>query len=131
MDPLSALSAAALTQGVRFLYQRAGEFLSAWRARRRDRGARAPRALDPPEGVSVAGPRPVADPPDEEAIEVLEQLRQLVEPIQSGEIDAVLPAARAAIEQLRDVVEAALQGPVRLAGEPPRPLTISGIGGSD
>ena len=57
----------------------------------------------------------------------------MVEPTQavltsrSGKIDATTPAARATIEQLRDVIEAALQTPVRLAGEPPRPLKVSDI----
>ena len=127
MDPLSAFAGATITQGVKFLYQQAGEFLSAWRARRRDKDARPPRALDAPAGVTVTRPRPLADPPGEDAIGVLEQLRDLVEPIQSGEIDASSPAALAVIEQLRDVVEAALQAPVRFDGEPPRPLKVSDI----
>jgi hypothetical protein len=118
---------AAVTQGVKFLYQQAGELLSAWRGRRRDKDAPPPRALDAPDGVTVTKPRPLADPPDEDTIKVLEQLKDLVEPIQSGKIDAASPAARAAIEQLREVVEAALQAPVRLAGEPPRPLKVSDI----
>jgi hypothetical protein len=127
MDPLSMLATAALTQGVKFLYQQAGEFLSAWRARRRDKDAPPPRALDAPDGVTVTRPRPLADPPGEETVNLLEQLQALVEPIQSGKIDAASPAARATIGQLREVVEAALQTPVRFAGEPPRPLKISDI----
>jgi hypothetical protein len=127
MDPLSALASVGITQGVTFLYQQASEFLSAWRARRQDKNAPPPRALDAPEGVTVTKPRPLADPPDEGTVELLEQLRDLVEPIQAGDIDAASPAARAAVEQLRDVVEAALRAPVRLAGEPPRPLDISDI----
>lgn len=127
MDPLGAFAGAAITQGVKFLYQQAGEFLSAWRARRRDKDAQPPRVLDPPAGVTVTGPRPVADPPGEDAITVLEQLRDLVEPIQRGEISVWSPAALAAIEQLRDVVEAALQAPVRFDGEPPRPVKVSDI----
>ncbi len=126
MDP-GTFAAAALMEGVKFLYQQAGEFLTAWRARRRDKDAAPPRALDAPNGVTVTRARPLADPPSEETIDVLEQLKALVEPIQSGKIDAASPAARATIEQLRDVVEAALQAPVRLAGEPPRPLKISDI----
>ena len=128
MDPLSVFAGAGITQGVRFLYEQAGEFLSAWRARRRDKDAGPPpRVLAIPAGVTVTGPRPVADPPGEDAIRVLEQLRDLVEPIQSGEIDVWSPAALAAIEQLRDVVEAALQAPVRFDGEPPRPVMVSDI----
>lgn len=100
-----------------------------WRARprRQDKDAAPPRALDVPEGVTVTRPRPLADPPSEEAIRVLEQLKDLAGPIQSGKIDAASPPARAIIEQLRDVVEAALQAQVRFAGEPTRPLKISDI----
>ena len=127
MDPLSSLAVAAITQGVQFLFQQAGEFLSAWRARRHDKNAPPPQALGTPEGVTVTGPRPLADPPSVETEKLLEQLKALVEPIYSGKIDPMAPAARATIEQLRDVVEAALRAPVRFAGEPPRPLKISDI----
>src|SRR5262249_7430883 len=83
--------------------------------------------LDVPGGVTVTRPRPLADPPDEETEKLLEQLKALVEPIQGGKIDPASSAARATIEQLRDMVEAALQASVRLPGEPPRPLKISDI----
>lgn len=127
MDPLSTLAAAALTEGVKFLYQQANELLSAWRSRRHNKDAPPPRALDAPGGVTVTRPRPLADPPGEETEQLLEQLTALAEPIQGGKIDPASPAARATIEQLRDMVEAALQAPVRLPGEPPRPLKISDI----
>jgi hypothetical protein len=127
MDPLSPLAAAALTEGVKFLYQQASEFLSAWRARRHNKDAPPPRALDAPAGITVTRPRPLADPPDEATEKLLEQLKALAEPIQSGKIDPASSAARATIEQLRDMVEAALQAPVQLRGEPPRPLKISDI----
>ncbi len=128
MDPLSTAAGVTLTQGVTFLNQQAGEFLSAWRARSHDKDAPPPRVLDTPEGVTVTRPRPLPDPPTEETVRLLEQLRDLVEPIQSGQIDITSPAARAAIEQLRDLIEAALQAPIRFAGEPPRPLKVSDIG---
>jgi hypothetical protein len=128
MDPLSALAVAALTESVKFLYAQTGEFLSAWRRRRQDKDAPPPRALDAPDGVTVTRPRPLADPPSEQTVKLLEELQQLVGPIQSGKIDASTPAARATIEQLREVIEAALQTPVRLAGESsPRPLGVSDI----
>jgi hypothetical protein len=127
VDPLSTLSVAAVTEGVKFLYGQAGEFLSAWRRRRQDKDAPPPRALDAPDGVTVPRPRPLADPPGEQTAKLLEKLQQLVEPIQSGKIDPTTPAAQATIEQLRDVIEAVLQTPVRLAGEPPRPLKVSDI----
>lgn len=75
----------------------------------------------------MTGPRPLADPPSKETEKLLEQLQNLVEPIQSGKIDAASPTARATIEQLRDMIEAALQAPVRLAGEPQWPLNIADI----
>ena len=50
MDPLSTAAVAALTQGVQFLYQQADEFLSALRARRHDKEAPPPRALDTRKG---------------------------------------------------------------------------------
>jgi hypothetical protein len=127
MDPLSLAASVAITQGVKFLYQQAGEFLSAWRKRRQDKNAPPPQALDTPEGVTATRPRPLADPPSEQTVKLLEELQQLAEPIQSGKIDATTPAARATIEQLRDIIEAALQTPVQLAGEPPRPLKVSDI----
>jgi hypothetical protein len=127
MDPLSTLAVAAITEGVKFLYGQAGEFLSAWRRRRQDKDAPPPRALDAPSGVTVIRPRPLADPPSEQTVKLLKELQQLAEPIQSGKIDATAPAARATIQQLRDVIEAVLQTPVRLAGEPPRPLKVSDI----
>jgi hypothetical protein len=127
MDPLSTLAVATITEGAKFLYGQLTEFLSAWRRRRHDKDAPPPRVLDLPDGVTVTRPRPLADPPSEQTVEVLEELRQLTEPIQSGQIDATRPAARATIEQLRDVMEVLLQTPIRLTGEPPRPLKISDI----
>lgn len=127
MDPLNAFAGTAITEGVKFLYQQAGEFLSAWRRRRRNVDARPPRVLEIPAGVTVTRPRPVADPPGDDVIRVMEALRDLAEPIQSGEIDVWSPAALAVVERLRDVVEAALQAPVRFDGEPPRPLKVSDI----
>jgi hypothetical protein len=127
MDPLSTLALAAITDGVKFLYAQAGEFLSAWRSRRQDTSAPPPRVLKIPAGVAVTRPRPLPDPPSEQTVGLLEELQRLVEPIQSGQIDATTPAARATIEQLRDVIEALLQTQIRLAGEPPRPLKISDI----
>jgi hypothetical protein len=45
---LVGVAASALSEGVKFLYAQAGEFLSAWRARRREPEAPAPVALEPP-----------------------------------------------------------------------------------
>ena len=127
MDPVSTFVVAAITEGVKFLYRQADEFLSAWRARRHDKDAPPPRALEAPEGVTVSKPRPVADPPDDETVQLLAQLKDLVEPIQSGKIDPRSAAARAAVEQLRDVLEAALRAPIQFAGEPARPLKIADV----
>ena len=104
MDPLSTLAVAAITEGVKFLYGQAGEFLSAWRRRRQDKDAPPPRALDAPDGVTVTRPRPLADPPSEQTVKLLEELQQLAEPIQSGKIDATRRRP-GSIGQLRDVIE--------------------------
>jgi hypothetical protein len=125
MDPLGTCESAVLTQGVQFLFQQAGELLSRWRARRHDKEAQAPQ--DTAARVIIDGPQPVDDSPGKETEILLEELISLVRPIQSGKIDPQLPSAIAAIEQLRDVVEAALQTPIRFPGEPLRPVKVSNI----
>ncbi len=128
MDPiLAGVASVALIEGVKFLYQQAGEILSSWRARRRDASAAPPRALPPPPGVTVGPATPVAEAPDNEALETLQELKDLAEPIKDGDIDVTDPAARQAIGDLRAVVEAALRAPVRFAGEPERPSRVSDV----
>jgi hypothetical protein len=55
---LVGVAKVALEQGVRFLYEQAGEVLTAWRARRRDPAAPGPALLPPPADVTVGAPRP-------------------------------------------------------------------------
>ena len=128
VDPiLMGAAGAALTEGVKFLYQQAAEILSSWRARRRDASAAPPRALSPPPGVSVGEAKPVADAPADQTLETLQELKDLAEPIKDGTIDVTDPAAREVIAELRTVVEAALQTPISFAGEPARPARVSDI----
>jgi hypothetical protein len=58
---------------------------------------------------------------------MLQEWKDLAEPIKDGAIDITDPAARQAIADLRAIVEAALQAPIRFAGEPVRPSSISDI----
>jgi hypothetical protein len=128
MDPiLSGVAAAVLTEGVAFLYQQAGEVLSAWRSRRRDPSVPPPRLIAPPSEVTVAHARPMPEPASAAAVDTLEQLRYLAEPIKDGVVDVESPAAREAIASLRDMIEAALQARISFAGELPRPLRIADV----
>ena len=128
MDPLLAgVATVALTEGVKFLYQQAGEILTAWRSRRRDSAAPPPRVLEPPSAVSVGNAQPVSDPPDAEAVDALQELKDLVEPIKDGVVPVDDAAARQAIAELRALVEAALRAPVTFEGEAPRPARVSDV----
>ena len=128
MDPvLAGGAAAALAEGVKFLYQQAGEILTSWRARRRGEPASPPKALPPPEGVTVGPADPLPDAPSSDALDTLQDLKDVVEPIKDGTIDLANPAAREAVERLRDVVEAALGAPITFAGEEPRTGKISDV----
>jgi hypothetical protein len=121
MEPiLMGVAVTALTQGVTFLYEQAGEFLTSWRARRRDGTAPSPQALPPPADVVVGTSDPLPDPPDEATRELLQELKDNVELIKDGKVDADDPAAREAIADLRDVLEVLLRGTITLAGEAPR-----------
>jgi hypothetical protein len=60
-------------------------------------------------------------------IQALEDLRNLAAPLIDGRINIDTPAARATIAELRELIEASLQTPVRLAGEPARPMKVSDI----
>ena len=128
MDPILAGAAAGvIVEGAKFLYQQAGEILTAWRAKRRGEPAAPPKVLPAPEGVTVGPADPVPEAPNAEAIDTLQELKDLVEQIKDGTVDAQDPAAREAIAELRRVVEAALRAPVTFAGEQPRPGTISDL----
>jgi hypothetical protein len=127
VEVLTGVGVTALTEGVKFLYQQAEEVLTAWRARRRSADAQPPRALVAPPALSVGEARPVADAPDADAIDVLRALRDVVEPIRDGTIDVSSGAARQAIADLREFLEAALRASVTFSGEPPRPVRVQDV----
>jgi hypothetical protein len=128
MDPLLAgVAGSALTEGVKFLYQQAGEILSSWRARRRDASALPPRTLPAPQDVTVGEAEPLSDPPTDETLATLQELKDLAEPIKDGVVDIDNPAAREAIAELRELVEAILQTQITFAGEAPRPARIANV----
>jgi hypothetical protein len=121
------VASAALVEGVKFLYQQAGEILRGWRERRRNRDAPAPASLRPPPEVRVERAEPLADPPDTELVDTLQELKDLVEPIKDGEVDPEAPAARAAVANLRDLLEVILRSRITFAGEQPRTVDVSDI----
>jgi len=127
MDPLAGVEAAALTEGVKFLYQQAAEILSAWRARRRDRQAPPPKAVEPPGAIRVERPRPLPDPASPEMADTLQELKDLVEPIKDGELDPEAIAARQAVARLRELLEVVVGSPITFAGEPTRTVDVSGV----
>ncbi|MBT2467722.1 hypothetical protein J7E97_07520 [Streptomyces sp. ISL-66] len=113
--PLAALTATALTEGVRFLYEQAGALL----ARRRERAAEA----DSPTPPVVAEPHelPAADPVLVERFEVaLRGLRADLHEYACG-VDPVTPADRdllVRVDALRRVLEAIHGTSLLFAGEP-------------
>lgn len=127
MDPLAGVENAALAEGVKFLYQQAAEVLSAWRARRRDRQARPPEVLEAPAAIQVENPRPLPDPASPEMTDVLQDLKDLVEPIKDGEVTLQAIEARRAIAGLRELLEVVVRSPITFAGEPPRTVAVSDV----
>jgi hypothetical protein len=127
MDPLTGVENAALVEGVKFLYQQAAEVLSAWRARRRDRQAPPPNAVQPPGAVLVERPRPLLDPTSPEMADTLQELKDLVEPIKDGQVDLEAIAARQAVARLRELLEVIVGSPITFVGEPPRIMAVSDV----
>ncbi|CAM5668241.1 hypothetical protein SAVIM338S_06957 [Streptomyces avidinii] len=113
--PLAALTATALTEGVRFLYEQAGALL----ARRRERAAEE----DSPTPPVVAEPQelPAADPVLVERFEgELRALRADLHEYACG-VDPVTTADRdllGRVDALRRVLEAIHGTPLLFAGEP-------------
>jgi hypothetical protein len=124
---VTQVGTSVLQEGVRFLYQQAAEILASWRARRRDPDAPSARLLPSPEGVMVGAARP-ADVPSQLAIDALQEVKDLVEPLTGADAPLGDAAARQAIAALRELVEAALGTSITFAGEEPRPLSVSGVG---
>jgi hypothetical protein len=77
--------------------------------------------------VSVGPAKPLPDAPAGDALETLQEWKELAEPIKDGTIDVDDPAARQVIAKLRAVVEAALQAPITFDGEPMRHARVSDI----
>jgi hypothetical protein len=128
MDPLAGVENAALVEGIKFLYQQAAEILSAWRARRRDRHAPPPKAIGaPPDAIRVEHPQPLLDPSGPEMADTLQELKDLVEPVNSGEVSLDAIAAREAVAGLRDLLEIIVASPITFVGEPPRSLHVSDV----
>ena len=136
MDPLSltALSAAALTQGIGFLYVQVGELLRRRRERRQqaDAGGAPPAPVKVPtagEGGEVLAGRLASGPVDEEALEQhadqLARLRGLLSPYQEGDL-RVEPRDGQLLEQmeaLRSLLEQVYRQRITFQGEPGRPVT--------
>jgi hypothetical protein len=127
MDPLAGVENAALVEGVQFLYQQAAEILTAWRARRRDRQAPPPKAIEPPVVVSVERPQPLPDPASPEMADALQEIKDLVEPIKDGEVGLEAIQFRQAVARLRDMLEVIVASPIRFTGEPLRTVDVSDV----
>ncbi len=127
MDPLTGVENTALVEGIKFLYQQAAEVLSAWRARRRDRQAPPPKAVEPPGVVHFEHPRPLPDPASPEMADTLQELKDLVEPVKDGEVGPEAIAARQAVARLRELLEVIVGSPITFTGEPPRTVAVSDV----
>lgn len=125
MEPILMTAAGlALAEGVKFLYQQAGEFLKTWRARRRDDSSPPPKVLSPPPGVTVGKADPLPDPPSREAEDTLQELHELLEPVVDGTLPVEDEAARKAVAALRQVLETVLRAPITIGGEQPRATPV-------
>ncbi len=124
---LVGVATAALQEGVKFLYEQAGEVLRAWRARRRDPTAPPPVVVAAPAQVTVGSPHPGSSVPDPATVVTLEDLRADVERMATGELSVDDPGARTTIAALREVVEAALGAPITFVGEAPRSVRVTDV----
>lgn len=125
MDLMAGVESAALVEGIKFLYEQAGEILKAWRERRRDSQAPPPGAIEPPVGVQVERVDPLPDPTDQAMVDTLQELKDLVEPIKNGQVNPDAAAAREAVARLRDLLEVIVCSPITFSGEPARAVEIS------
>jgi hypothetical protein len=124
---LAGVASTVLLDGARFLYQQAGEILSAWRARGRDPSAPPPQALPPPDGVQVPNPQPIADPSDDGIVDLLQELKDLVEPIKEGSVDPESAEARESLHELRRLLQGILNTSISLAGEPSGAVVVEDV----
>jgi hypothetical protein len=127
MDFGANLETSVIQQAVQFLFAQAGEVLSAWRRRRRDPSASEPTRLEPPPTISVGEAIAPIPPPDQLTEDTLAELREAMEPVIAGRVDAADPAVLAAINELRKVLEAILGSPITLRGEEPRTIRVEDV----
>lgn len=133
-DPISAaeLSNVAVAEGIKFLYQQAGEVLKRWRERRERGSASAERAvLCPPDGL-LEGTVASVEPQDDQAVHLepeLRETRRLLADYAEG-IDIPAPDDRIVAEQvdaLRRLLEAVYAQRITFRGEqrpPSGPMII-------
>lgn len=115
---LVGVGTAVVAEGIKFLYGQAGELLKNWRERREGNKDATPKALSPPPGITVDGVAPMAEPPDATMVDSLTALRGMLGTIRAGQLDD--PAVRAAMANMRDLIEVALGTRITFAGEAPR-----------
>jgi hypothetical protein len=134
-DPFSAgtLGGVVLTEGIKFLYQQAGEVLKRWRERRESGGAETERALlRPPKGL-LQGTVQAVGPRDDQANaleEELRKMRRLLGDYAEG-IEALSPGDQLVAQQtdaLRRLLEAAYGQRITFRGEqrPPSGPLVTG-----
>ncbi len=128
MDPvLTGIATGVIVKGAKFLYGQAKNFLSAWRERRRNPDAPLADVLEPPKEVTLGDARPLSEPIDEAMVVAIEGLKKLVKRVTDEKVDSDSPEARAAVADLRELLEIALRSPITFAGEAPRSLDVSDI----
>lgn len=127
MELLAGVAATALAEGVKFLYQQAGELLRSWRERRRDAAPPPPRVLSAPAALTIGDAQPIEAAPDQKTEDALLDLQDLVEPIKNGDVEPDSEAAREAIASLRDLVQAALRTSITFVGEVSPPVEIEDV----
>jgi hypothetical protein len=113
---LTTVTTAALSQGMKFLYEQATEVLRGWRARRHGTGE-SPKILTVPTAVNVGAPDPLVEPRDRSMEDTLLDLRDSAERVTTGAIDPASPEARRIAGNLRDYLEVVLRAPISFAGE--------------
>lgn len=116
---LAGLGATALSEGIKFFYGQAGEFLSAWRIRHEGRDAPGA-SLAPPAGLLAGTPRgePQLDTPTE-VVNDMRSLRQLLSEYVDGiqQIDEEDQALLETVDAIRRTLEIAYAQRLTFAGE--------------
>jgi hypothetical protein len=113
---LAGVTATVVTEGIKFLYGQAGEFLERWRDRKAGNDKTAP-AAPPPPGITVGRPAPMTEP-DEMMVASLTTLHGMLATIRTG--DVADKEVRETVANMRDLLEVALNTRITFDGEPPR-----------